>query len=220
MGTRWSVTVWHALSDFEARGIPGPGEWGAPGGFRHRHDRDGRNRVILRPPRRPSVIGTVGSRSVVGAIVSPDASWDFCRRVTCPQSCGPSGYKDKMGAAHVGFLVEPGGLGGRSTGKGRDLGRSGGSAGPLPLDLHQLPDMSHYNFCWPVRTLERRDEDGRVRKRSPAMAASLADHLWTMARVDHHACCSICLGHHRRSSINTRPMRSSRAVEPPTPRPG
>ncbi len=40
--------------------------------------------------------------------------------------------------------------------------------------------MYNYNFCWPVRTLERRDEDGRVRKRSPAMAASLADHLWTM----------------------------------------
>ncbi len=37
-----------------------------------------------------------------------------------------------------------------------------------------------YNFCWPVRTLEYRDEDGRVRKRSPAMAAGLADHVWTM----------------------------------------
>jgi len=40
--------------------------------------------------------------------------------------------------------------------------------------------MYSYNFCWPVRTLERRDEDGRVRKRSPAMAAGLADHVWTM----------------------------------------
>jgi len=37
-----------------------------------------------------------------------------------------------------------------------------------------------YNFCWPVRTLEDRDEEGRVRKRSPAMAAGLADHVWTM----------------------------------------
>jgi IS1 family transposase len=36
------------------------------------------------------------------------------------------------------------------------------------------------NFCWAVRTLEYRDEDGRVRKRSPAMAAGLADHVWTM----------------------------------------
>jgi hypothetical protein len=37
-----------------------------------------------------------------------------------------------------------------------------------------------YNFCWPVRTLAHRDEGGRVRKRSPAMAAGLADHVWTM----------------------------------------
>jgi IS1 family transposase len=37
-----------------------------------------------------------------------------------------------------------------------------------------------YNFCWPVRTLAYRDEEGRVRQRSPAMAAGLADHVWTM----------------------------------------
>jgi IS1 family transposase len=36
------------------------------------------------------------------------------------------------------------------------------------------------NFCWPVRTLSERDEQGRLRKRSPAMAAGLADHVWTM----------------------------------------
>jgi hypothetical protein len=40
--------------------------------------------------------------------------------------------------------------------------------------------MYSYNFCWPVRTLEYRDEEGRVRKRSPAMAAGLADHVWSM----------------------------------------
>jgi IS1 family transposase len=40
--------------------------------------------------------------------------------------------------------------------------------------------MYSYNFCWPVRTLEYRDEEGRVRKRSPAMAAGLTDHVWTM----------------------------------------
>ncbi len=40
--------------------------------------------------------------------------------------------------------------------------------------------MYSYNFCWAVRTLAYRDEDGRVRKRSPAMAAGLADHVWTM----------------------------------------
>jgi hypothetical protein len=40
--------------------------------------------------------------------------------------------------------------------------------------------MYSYNFCWPVRTLDERTNEGRVRKRSPAMAAGLADHVWTM----------------------------------------
>ena len=40
--------------------------------------------------------------------------------------------------------------------------------------------MYSYNFCWPVRTLDERDEQGRIRKRTPAMAAGLADHVWTM----------------------------------------
>lgn len=37
-----------------------------------------------------------------------------------------------------------------------------------------------YNFCWPVRTLADRDEDGRLRERTPAMAAGLADHVWSL----------------------------------------
>ena len=37
-----------------------------------------------------------------------------------------------------------------------------------------------YNFCWPVRTLADLDEAGRVRKRSPAMAAGLANHVWPL----------------------------------------
>lgn len=37
-----------------------------------------------------------------------------------------------------------------------------------------------YNFCWPVRTLNERDERGQIRRRTPAMAAGLADHVWTM----------------------------------------
>jgi hypothetical protein len=36
------------------------------------------------------------------------------------------------------------------------------------------------NFCWAVRTLNLREERGRVRSRSPAMAAGLADHVWTL----------------------------------------
>ena len=38
-----------------------------------------------------------------------------------------------------------------------------------------------YNFCWPVRTLRVRDDRGDWRPRSPAMAAGLADHVWSMA---------------------------------------
>jgi IS1 family transposase len=40
--------------------------------------------------------------------------------------------------------------------------------------------MYSYNFCWPVRTLMERDEHGCNRQRTPAMAAGLADHVWTM----------------------------------------
>ena len=40
--------------------------------------------------------------------------------------------------------------------------------------------MYSYNFCWPVRTLRERDDEGRWRQRTPAMAAGLADHVWTM----------------------------------------
>jgi IS1 family transposase len=38
-----------------------------------------------------------------------------------------------------------------------------------------------YNFCWCVRTLRVRGEDGRWRERSPAVAAGLTDHVWTWA---------------------------------------
>ena len=36
------------------------------------------------------------------------------------------------------------------------------------------------NFCWPVRTLRERDSEGAWRKRTPAMAAGLADHVWSL----------------------------------------
>jgi hypothetical protein len=36
------------------------------------------------------------------------------------------------------------------------------------------------NFCWPVRTLAERDGEGHFRRQTPAMAAELADHVWTM----------------------------------------
>lgn len=39
--------------------------------------------------------------------------------------------------------------------------------------------MYSYNFCWCVRTLRVRNEDGRWWERSPALAAGLTDHVWT-----------------------------------------
>jgi len=39
--------------------------------------------------------------------------------------------------------------------------------------------LYRYNFCWVVRTLRRRDEQGRWQARTPAMAAGLADHVWS-----------------------------------------
>jgi hypothetical protein len=40
--------------------------------------------------------------------------------------------------------------------------------------------MYSSNFCWAVRTLNERNEQGRLRRRTPAMAAGLSDHVWTM----------------------------------------
>ena len=38
-----------------------------------------------------------------------------------------------------------------------------------------------YNFCWPVRTLRVRGEHARWQKRTPAMAAGLTDHVWSVS---------------------------------------
>ncbi len=40
--------------------------------------------------------------------------------------------------------------------------------------------MYTYNFCWPVRTLRVKGADGKWQQRTPAMAAGLADHVWTL----------------------------------------
>jgi IS1 family transposase len=37
-----------------------------------------------------------------------------------------------------------------------------------------------YNFCWPVRTLREAVREGLWRQRTPAMAAGLDDHVWTI----------------------------------------
>ena len=40
--------------------------------------------------------------------------------------------------------------------------------------------MYRYNFCWEVRTLREPEEKGRWRARTPAMAAGLTDHVWSL----------------------------------------
>ena len=41
--------------------------------------------------------------------------------------------------------------------------------------------MYNYNFCWPVRTLRKKDEQGRWQARTAAMVAGLTDHVWSLA---------------------------------------
>ena len=41
--------------------------------------------------------------------------------------------------------------------------------------------MFSYNFCWPVRTLRVKDDQEGWRQRTPAMAAGLTDHVWSLA---------------------------------------
>jgi IS1 family transposase len=48
------------------------------------------------------------------------------------------------------------------------------------------------NFCWPVRTLTLRNDEGRRVERSPAMAASLTDHVWSMSEWLSHPAVQHC----------------------------
>lgn len=40
--------------------------------------------------------------------------------------------------------------------------------------------MYSYNFCWRVRTLRVKDDEGRWQERTPAMSAGLTDHAWSL----------------------------------------
>jgi IS1 family transposase len=40
--------------------------------------------------------------------------------------------------------------------------------------------MYSYNFCWPVRTLRVEVGVGQYQQRTPAMAAGLTDHIWSI----------------------------------------
>ena len=51
-------------------------------------------------------------------------------------------------------------------------------------DVHEAASyftLYSYNFCWPVRTLRQRDPEGHWQPRTPAMAAGLTDHIWSLS---------------------------------------
>jgi hypothetical protein len=50
--------------------------------------------------------------------------------------------------------------------------------GMVPEAMTHLSYCSD-NFCWPVRTLRRRARGRRLQERTPAMAAGLANHVWS-----------------------------------------
>jgi len=50
-------------------------------------------------------------------------------------------------------------------------------------DVHEAVSyftLYSYNFCWPVRTLRAGSRRKGYRQRTPAMAAGLTDHIWTL----------------------------------------
>jgi IS1 family transposase len=50
-------------------------------------------------------------------------------------------------------------------------------------DVHEAVSyfaLYSYNFCWTVRTLREGDRQTGYRQRTPAMAAGLTDHIWTL----------------------------------------
>jgi len=51
------------------------------------------------------------------------------------------------------------------------------------IEMHEAMTyftMYSYNFCWAVRTLRKKIGPRRYRQRTPAMAAGLTDHVWSL----------------------------------------
>jgi hypothetical protein len=54
------------------------------------------------------------------------------------------------------------------------------------LDNHMAAiaiHFMHYNFARPHKSLSLAQEDGPAIKRTPAMAAGIADHIWTAEEI-------------------------------------
>jgi hypothetical protein len=68
---------------------------------------------------------------------------------------------------------------------GTDRGRNARKTYKFSKDWRVHEAMTYftlysYNFCWAVRTLRVRGKDGHWQRRTPAMAAGLADHEWSL----------------------------------------
>jgi hypothetical protein len=68
---------------------------------------------------------------------------------------------------------------------GTDRGRNARKAYRFSKDWRVHEAMNFftkygYNFCWVVCTSRQRGADGRWQRRTPAMAAGLADHVWSL----------------------------------------
>jgi hypothetical protein len=57
----------------------------------------------------------------------------------------------------------------------------GFSKTPEPHEAATYFTLYTYNFCWVVRSLRSRTRGGPWQKRTPAMAAGLTDHVWSLA---------------------------------------
>jgi hypothetical protein len=81
--------------------------------------------------------------------------------------------------------------------EGQQQGGTARPAPPCPQGQEDLPlleglgmhvslsyfSLFSYNFCRQVRTLWQRGEGGRWQARTPAMAAGLADHIWSLKEL-------------------------------------
>ena len=96
----------------------------------------------------------------------------------------PGGLEAALAGSGAGVGVNTSSLGRQN---GADRGRNAREARKTyrpskDWQVHEAmtyPTMSGYNFCWAVRTLRVKEDEGRWQGRSPAMAAGLADHIWT-----------------------------------------
>jgi IS1 family transposase len=136
----------------------------------------GRPRVV--PQRRVPegvVYATVHKRRVKGRVVAVEPRLVFGSRDELDEALGESGCSYSVNTSFVERQ--------NATDRHRNA-RKGRKTYRFSKDwqVHEAMTyltLSSDNFCWCVRTLRVKDEAGRWRARTPAVAAGLTDHVWT-----------------------------------------